>query len=165
MVDTIPAYLLPPILTLTRQGASDFAQTPRCHCQLEFNGLVVEEQDATISLQARWFIDYDVTVPSSTRVWLTDVLAGNFDDVTATERPLRLFTLDADAVGIVTSGPHVVEVVVGESDGFDPASTTQPNRAMKAGYTPAVYRFFVNVIVEQVPGQCPQTLPSVRVCQ
>jgi hypothetical protein len=165
VVETIPAYLLPPLLSLTRQGATDFAQTPRCHCQLEFNGLVVEEQDATISLQARWFIDYDVAVLSTTRIWLTDVLAGNFDDVTATERPLRLFSLDADAVGIVSSGPHVIEVVVGESDGFDPASTTLPNRAMKPGYTPAVYRFFVNVIVEQVPGQCPQALPSVRVCQ
>lgn len=165
VVETIPSYLLAPVLTLTRQGAGDAAQTPPCHCQLEFNGLVVEEQDPTITLEARWFIDYDVTVPSSTRIWVNDVLQGTFDDATATQRSLRLFTLDADAVGIVASGVHVVEVVVGENEGFDPSSTTQPNRAMKAGYTPAVYRFFVDVRVEQVPGQCPQTPPSRRVCQ
>jgi hypothetical protein len=165
VVETIPSYLHAPTLTLIRQGAADAAQTPPCHCQLEFNGLVVEEQDPTITLEARWFIDYDVTVPSSTRIWITDVLQGTFDDATATQRSLRLFTLDADGVGIVTSGMHVVEVVVGENEGFDPSSTTQPNRAMKAGYTPAVYRFFVDVRVEQVPGQCPQTPPSRRVCQ
>src|SRR5689334_9259557 len=89
VVETIPAYLLAPVLTLTRQGAGDAVQTPPCHCQLEFNGLVVEEQDPTITLEARWFIDYDVTVPSSTRVWLTDVLQGTFDDATAIQRSLR----------------------------------------------------------------------------
>jgi hypothetical protein len=165
VVETIPSYLLAPILTLTRQGAGDAVQTPPCHCQLDFNGLLVEEQDPTITLEARWFIDYDVAFPSSIRVWFTDRLDGTFDDATATQRSLRLFSLDADAVGIVSSGPHVVEVVVGEIEGFDPTSTTQPNRAMKPGYTPAVYRFFVDVRVEQVPGQCPQTPPSRRVCQ
>jgi len=165
VVETIPSYLLSPVLTLIRQGAGDASLTPPCHCQLDFNGLVVEEDDATVSLEARWFIDYDVANPSSTRVWFTEALDGTFDDVTAIVRTLRTFTLDADAVGIVTSGFHVVEVVVGEKDGFDPSSTAQPNRAMKQGYTAAVYRFFVDVRVDPVPGQCPQTPPSRRVCQ
>jgi hypothetical protein len=60
---------------------------------------------------------------------------------------------------------HIVEVVVGEAAGFDRASTTLPNRAMKPGYTPAVYRFAVDVRVERVVGQCPQSPPSRRVCQ
>jgi len=169
-VEKLQSYLLAPVLTLIRQGTVDATQTPPCHCRLEFggiDGLVVEEDDATITLQARWFLDYDVANPASTLVWNTETLPGTFDDVTAVERPLQTpsFLLDADEKGIFTSGFHVVEVVVGESEGFDPSSTTQPNRAMKPGYTPAVYRFLVDVRVEQVPGQCPQTLPSHRICQ
>ena len=170
VVEKIQSYLLAPVLTLIRQGTVDAAQTPPCRCRLEFggvDGLVVEEDDPTITLQARWFLDYDAASPSSTLIWNSETLPGNFDDVTAVERSLQTpsFLLDADEKLIFTSGVHVVEVVVGESDGFDPSSTTQPNRAMKPGYTPAVYRFFVDVRVEQVPGQCPQTLPSRRICQ
>jgi hypothetical protein len=165
VVEAIPTYLTPPILTLDRQGTVDASQTPPCHCVLDFGGLVVEEDDPTITLEARWFIDYDVTVPSSLRVWTTDRMDGTFNDPTATQRNLRVFSFDADEVLILTSGQHVVEVVVGEVDGFDPSSTTQPNRAMKPGYTAALYRFFVDVHVEQIPGQCPQTPPSRRVCQ
>ncbi len=169
VAEKVQSYLLPPVLTLIRQGTVDASQTPPCHCRLEFSGLdglVVEQDDATITLQARWFVDYDVANPSSTLVWASETLTGNFDDVTAIERPLQTtFLFDADEKGIFTSGFHVVEVVVGETEGFDPSSTTQPNRAMKPGYTAAVYRFFVEVRVEQVPGQCPQTPPSHRVCQ
>src|SRR5712664_825751 len=167
VVETIPSYLLPPQLTLIRQGAPDAALAPACHCQLWFDGLVVHEDDPTITLQAKWFVDYDVTNPSSTRAWATDLMLGTFDNATAIVRPVRTFQFDADAVRIVTSGVHLVEVVIGETDGFDPNSTTQPNRAMKAGYTPAVWRFPVNVRVEQVPGLCTQppeqSPPSVRV--
>jgi|GEM_PF-1504360 len=167
VVETIPSYLLAPQLTLIRQGAGDAAMAQACHCQLWFDGLVVHEDDPTITLQAKWFVDYDVTNPSSTRPWAADLIPGTFDNATAIVRPVRTFQFDADAVGIVTSGVHLVEVVIGETAGFDPSSTTQPNRAMKAGYTPAVWRFPVNVRVEQVTGQCnqppAQSPPSVRV--
>jgi len=167
VVEQIPGYLPPPHLTLIRQGAVDAALASACHCQLWFDGLFVHEDDPTITLQAKWFVDYDVTNPSSTRPWAADLIPGTFDDATAIVRPVRTFQFDADQVGIVTSGVHLVEVVIGETDGFDPSSTTQPNRAMKAGYTPAVWRFPVNVRVEQVSGQCnqqpAQSPPSVRV--
>lgn len=168
MLEGFQPYLLAPFITLVRQGTVDASQTPPCHCRLQLDstdGLVVEEDDPTITLEARWFIDYDVTNPASTREWVSETLDPNFDDLTATQRPLRkTFVFDADTVGIVSSGFHVVEVVVGETEGFDPASTTNPRRAMKPGYTAAVYRFVVDVHVEQVVGQCPQTLPSYRVC-
>jgi len=167
VVEQIPSYLSPPQLTLLRQGLGDAALAPACHCQLWFDGLFVHEDDPTITLQAKWFVDYDVTNPSSTRPWAADLMNGTFDDATAIVRPERTFQFDADAVGIVTSGVHLVEVVIGETDGFDPSSTTQPNRAMKTGYTPAVWRFPVNVRVEQGPGLCnqppAQSPPSVRV--
>src|SRR4051812_12939458 len=45
VVEQIQSYLLPPVLTLVRQGTVDASQTPPCHCRLEFSGvdgLVVE---------------------------------------------------------------------------------------------------------------------------
>jgi len=69
VVEQIPSYLSPPQLTLLRQGLGDAALAPACHCQLWFDGLFVHEDDPTITLQAKWFVDYDVTNPSSTRPW------------------------------------------------------------------------------------------------
>jgi len=163
IVETIPSYLLPPILTLVRQGTQDAALSPPCHCRLEFDQLSVEE-NPTVALQARWFVDYDTTNPASVQAKLTQEIAPDLSDPTNTTRPLGTYLFDADQVGIVTSGVHIVEVLVGESVGFDPTSTTLPNRAMKPGYTAALYRFAVDVRVEQVVGQCPRTPPSHPVC-
>jgi hypothetical protein len=167
LVQTFPPYLLLPVLTLFRQGSADVSP---CHCQLVLGPLSVEESDPTITLEARWFIDYDVTVPSSTRPWQTDELAGTFDDPTKTTRATPAFAFDADRELITTSGVHIVEVVVGEQGGFDPASATLPNRGMLTGFTPAVYRFAIDVHLEQATGQCSQippsqSPPSTRVCQ
>jgi hypothetical protein len=163
VISNIPTYLLPPILTLVRQGTQDAALAPPCHCQLQFDGLSVEE-DPAVALLSRWFVDYDTTDLASTQPRLTQDMPPNFNDPTATIRDLTPFLFDADTLGIVTSGVHIVEVVVGETAGFDTTSTTLPNRAMKPGYTPAVYRFAVDVRVEQVVGQCPRTPPSHAVC-
>jgi len=163
IVETIPSYLLPPILTLVRQGTQDAALSPPCHCRLEFDQLSVKE-NPSVALQARWFVDYDTTNPASVQAKLTQEIAPDLSDPTNTTRPLGTYAFDADQVGIVTSGVHIVEVLVGESVGFDPTSTTLPNRAMKPGYTAALYRFAVDVRVEQVVGQCPRTPPSHPVC-
>jgi hypothetical protein len=85
--------------------------------------------------------------------------------VTQTVRPLKIpFNLDADLMNIVTNGPHVVEVVVAESTGFDDTNTTQPNRAVKPGWVSAVYKWVVDVHLEQVAGQCAAGPPSKQVC-
>jgi hypothetical protein len=160
--ESMPSYLLPRVLTLFVQGASD---TPPCHCQLLFDQLTVQEEDSTVTLEARWFIDYDPSNLPSTRVALSYQIAPNFDDVTQTIRPLQPFAFDAAAAGIVSSGLHVVEVVVGETTGFDPSSTALPNRAMKPGYAAATFKFVVDVHLEQIPGNCPATPPSHPVCQ
>jgi hypothetical protein len=164
--ENMPPYLLPRVLTLFQQGASDVSASPPCHCHLEFDGLSVEEPDSTATLEARWFVDYDPSNTPSTRFVRTpDPVPGNFNDVTQTTRPLPTFSFDAAELGIVSSGLHVVEVVVGETSGFDPASTTLPNRAMLQGYTAATYKFVVDLHLEQISGSCPSTPPSHRVCQ
>jgi hypothetical protein len=164
--ENMPPYLLPRVLTLFQQGASDVSASPPCHCHLEFDGLSVEEPDSTVTLEARWFVDYDPSnIPSTRFVRTPDPVPGNFNDATQTTRPLPTFSFDAAELGIVSSGLHVVEVVVGETTGFDPASTTLPNRAMLQGYTAATYKFVVDLHLEQISGSCPSTPPSHRVCQ
>src|SRR6185295_20379539 len=162
VVQNIPEDLLSPILTLQKQGTGDAAQIPPCHCVLEFTGISVFEEDATIELLAKWFIDYDANNPARvSQIGAPERLPGDFNDVTKTVRQLSVFRLDADAVNITTSGTHVVEVVVGETTGFDDSPTaSQPNRSMKPGWFAAVYKWAVDVHLEQVTGQCTTAPPS-----
>jgi hypothetical protein len=163
--ESIQPYLLTRLLTLYQQGSTD---TPPCHCKLEFDSLTVEEQDSTITLEARWFVDYDPS--GSTGIVFSQRIEPDFNNVTNTIRPLLTFTFDPTLFPGITSGTHIVEVVVGETTGFDPASTTLPNRAMKQGYTSSTYKFVVDLHLEQKAGKCDDpglspSPPAVRVCQ
>jgi len=167
-VSKIPSDLLsPPILTLIRQGSADAVLSPPCHCVLSFDGMSVEA-DPDITLEARWFVDYDASVPASTvsRPDSPFEIGPNRDDPTKTTRNVPTFLLDTERAGIVQSGIHIVEVVIGERDGFDTSPTApRGNRSMKEGYSSTEYKFVVDVRLEQVAGQCPRTLPSTAVCQ
>ena len=169
VLESIPTYLLPPILQLYRAGSTDLSATPPCHCELELSVPYVEEDDPTVVLEARWFIDYDVGVPASVRPWQRSTLDQGFD-TSGTIRQLAPFNFDADAAGIASSGIHTVEVFVGETAGYDDSPTaSQPNRTMKTalGYQGAAYKFVVNVDVQQDASRptCPTELPSLRVCR
>jgi len=159
----MPAYLLAPQLTLHRQGASDVQLG--CHCALDLSlpqGVIVED-DVTVDLQVRWFVDYDPAVPRSTGAVSEYPLPGQLS-AGGSDRPKASFAFETDALGIVTDGTHVVEVVIAERDGFDDANTTLPHRAIKPDYEAIVYRFFVDALVQQVSSEskCPQQAPSVR---
>jgi len=167
-VDSFQPYLTVPTLQLYRGGAADAAHTPLpCHCQLQIPPLPVFDADPTVDLQTRWFIDYDASLPNTTGVRSTSTIKGTFNDSTATTRVFPGFVFDPDARQITTSGSHVLDVVVGEPDGFDPnEQAAQPGRTMLPNFKSAVYRFFIDVQVEQDPARptCSNTLPSVRVC-
>lgn len=173
VVEAIPDYMRVPVLALYRQGAGDPAQsTPSgtCHCQLLLALPLVEEQDPTVTLQVRWFLDYDATkqpnpivAPLSPSITLT----GSFDNP-VTQRKMDPYPFDADARGILADGLHVVEAVVADQAGFDDSATDLPFRTMKPGYEADVYRFFIQVTVTPDPKQqhCPgvnPTPPSERV--
>jgi len=162
MLENIPSYLISPVLQLDRQGSLD-----TCRCEIEIPTLYVEEDDPTVDLEARWFIDYDPAVQRSEVIQRHDTggpLAGTFNDPTYTKRQLNKFDFDADAYG-VQNGVHVLEVMVGETAGFDDTvSAALPNRTMKAGFTAALYRFVINVNLQQITGSCVK-VPSVPVCQ
>jgi hypothetical protein len=162
--ELIPPYLLTRTLTLYVQGAADATASPPCSCHLEFDGLSVEEADSTVDLTVKWFIDYDASNPPSTRSIPSDIeLPPIPNDIKATSRLLPTRTLTAADFGNV-GGLHVVEVVVGETAGFDPASTTLPSRGMKPGYISASYKFVVDLHLEQIPGTCPSNRPAQRSC-
>jgi hypothetical protein len=167
VLESIRPELLPPLLQLYRQGPADATLSPPCHCELELSIPLVEEDDPTVVLLARWFVDYDPTVPRSVLVLKTDTLDQGFDNP-STIRALGPFDLDADAVGINTSGFHVVSVIVGEKAGFDDrADAPLPNRTMFDGYAYAEHSFTVFVDVQQDANRpsCPAQFPSVRVCR
>jgi hypothetical protein len=166
---SIDVRLLAPVLQLYRQGSADAASTPPSHCELCLSIPFIVEDDPTITLEARWFVDYDLSVSGSQRIWIKQTLTGNFN-TPDTVRALKPFEFDADALS-VTNGVHVVEVVLAETAAFDDTSTTLRNRALNPGYSAAVYRFFVNLKVDQDASRplCPSQFPSVKlpagVCQ
>jgi len=166
VLGSIPSYLLVPVLQLYRQGSADQQAIPfPCHCKLVLSIPSVEEDDPTVTLEARWFVDYDPLTRLKAPV-LTERLDGNFN-TSETVRPLRQpLDFETDALTI-TNGVHVVEVVLAEAAAFDSASTTRPNRAIREGYTSAEHTFVVNVKVDpdSARPRCPDVLPSVRVCQ
>jgi hypothetical protein len=166
VLDSIPDYLLTPVLQLYRQGSGDLSSTPPCHCELDLKVPLVEEDDPTVSLEVRWFVDYDPLVSRLAGTVLTEQLPGDFE-LNGTIRTLnRTFEFDADSLSIFTNGSHRVDVVVAETAAYID-SATKPNRAIKDGYSADVYSFFVNVKVDQDSSRptCPGTPPSVRVCQ
>jgi hypothetical protein len=169
-VENIRPYLLSPIiLQLYRQGPGDAAATPPCICHLELSVPAVQA-DPFITLQARWFVDYDTAVPATTsQSGSPEDLFGATNSVNASpDRALSPFKFDAISQGITTNGTHVVELVVAEKNGFDNSpNAARPNRTLLPGYLSSEYRFVVNVNLTPDPNQptCPNVLPSVRVCQ
>lgn len=168
VVQSIPVSLLPPVLTLYRQGSSDATQTPPCHCRLELSVPEIIEDDPTVDLLGKWFVDYDLSVPRSLNPVHEEEFDGDFNSTSIIRGPWS-FNLEADALGIVADGVHVIDLVVAERAAFDKDSTTLPNRAVLTadGYESAVWRFVVNVVVDpsHSPTTCPQELPSRRICQ
>jgi len=160
---SIDPSLLAPVLQLYRQGSADAASTPPSHCELCLSIPFIVEDDPTITLQARWFVDYDLSVPVSHQIANSQTLTGDFN-TTSTVRELKPWEFDADALSIGSNGLHVVEVVLAETAAFDDTSVTLKNRALNPGYSAAVYRFFVNLKYDQDASRplCPSRFPSVK---
>lgn len=167
VLESIPDYLLVPRLELYRQGSFDAAQVPPCHCKLELFIPFVEEDDPTVTLEARWFVDYDPLVPRLAAVVDSEKLTGDFNSPFTLRTMQKRFTFDADQLQITTNGTHTVDVMIADTTAYDDNSTTRPRRTLKPGYTADEYRFFVNVKYDQDPAQpqCPQSKLSLRVCQ
>jgi hypothetical protein len=158
-VESIPSYLLAPLLPLMQQTSQDV--TDGCHCRIDLTVPQIEEDDPTVDLLARWFVDYDLAVPRSTGVVKEQSFNGSFNSQDIVRGPAT-FNFELDALGITDNQAHVVEVVVGERSGFDEESTALPHRAMLSGYSSTIYKFVIKV--DPPTGTtCPSELPSRRV--
>jgi hypothetical protein len=166
VLESIRKEELAPLLQLYAQGSTDI--TANCFCQLELAVPFVEEDDPTVVLEARWFIDYDPAVPNTVRPWVTQTLDQGFNNP-STIRPLNPFEFSAGLGFTPPSGYHLVEIVIGEKAGFDTSATAErPNQSMIEGYSADIFRFpvFVTTTPDPARPSCSQEpYPSVRVCQ
>jgi hypothetical protein len=167
---SLPLYFASPSVPLYLQGSDDRAQ--QCHCHLQVTVPAVKDVDPTVDLQARWFLDYDVNIAGSQNVLTQQDLPGslNSDRIIRDEKPT--FDLDADALGL-SPGPHVIEVVVAERQGFVPdnVSVPTPHRALRTdsgGWDGTTLKIVANV-QSSTATQCDRNTPLispplVRIC-
>jgi hypothetical protein len=163
VVEQIPDYMLTPVLNLYSRGPLDVAESAACHCYLQMDLKEISEADPTITLEIRWFLDYDPNDPSSQGIHGQFDIGGTFGGDTL--RPVDPFKFDPDLDSAITTGLHVVDVVIADQAGFDNTpNALLPNRSPKPGYQTASYRFAVQVNLAQDPAipRCPNALPSVR---
>jgi hypothetical protein len=122
----LPSHMLIPMLPLYKQSQVDVDQGCVCHLQLVIP--VIKEDDPTVDVQARWFLDYDLGIPGSQRPILTQNFQGSFSDPAVTRGPVTL-DLDADSLGLA-EGPHVVEMMIAERAAFAADTQQPPFRAL-----------------------------------
>jgi hypothetical protein len=139
----LPDYMFQPFLTLDPQEQADLAQTPPCQCRLEVSIPAIIADDPTVDVDVRVFVDYDLNVPRSQSPVLTVRLPGSFE-LTEPTRPLAPLSFDAASLG--GPGFHVVELVTGETAGFDKDTVSPPHRAMLQGFESSDFKFAVQVL-------------------
>ncbi len=148
VIEKIPVEQNIPFLALTR--------VPRdapCTCQVVLDIPVVEEDDTSIALAARLFVDYDIRDTSKQNLADFKTIPAP-DDFTQTERTGPQFAQAADALG---DGMHTIDVVVADSTAFldnDDPTNKLPWRQLKPDFAAATYRFLVQVKTDPDAARC-----------
>jgi hypothetical protein len=155
----LPIYFMAPTSPLYKQAQDD--KTQQCRCQLQLQIPVVNDDDPTIDLQARWYIDYDLGTPPSQLPANTQDLAGSFT-TQGRSRTGPTFNFDADTLGL-NAGLHVIEVVIAERQGFagdNDQTVNFPHRSLKPGFEGTTFKFVADV-KDSAPGvtQCDRNTP------
>jgi len=158
-LSSLPSYFLAPTTPLYKQAQDD--KTQQCRCQLQLQIPVVNDDDPTVDLQARWYIDYDLGTPQSQLPASTEDIAGSFTTAGRSRTGPR-FSFDADALGL-NVGPHVIEVVIAERQGFAADNDQRvnfPHRSLLSGFEGTTFKFVADV-KDSAPGvtQCDRNTP------
>ncbi|TMB32581.1 MAG: hypothetical protein E6J61_07280 [Deltaproteobacteria bacterium] len=141
-LSSLPSYLSSPSIPVYLQGTDDVG--PQCHCHLQLQVPNITDQDPTIDLQARWYVDYDLgTPPSQLPAAVPTDLPGSFSQP-GLSRGGVAFDIDADALA---PGIHVIELVVAEKQGFAPdnANVILPHRSLLLGFDGTTLKIVVEV--------------------
>jgi hypothetical protein len=158
-LSSLPTYFMAPTIPLYKQAQDDRTQQCRCELQLIIPG--VNDDDPTIDLQARWYVDYDLGTPQSQLPANIQDLPGSFNAAGRARGPVT-FNFDADQLGLA-AGPHVIEVVIAERQGFAPDSDQSvnfPHRSLVSGFEGTTFKF-VALVSDSAPGvtQCDRNTP------
>ncbi len=103
----------------------------------------VLDTSVSLSLEARWFLNYDPNNNPSTLI-----IAGDAINVTEVEKGAAFtyqpVTLTSDLLGLrsQSAGVYTLEVVI--SDSFDAAGVTPRNRAVKKGGYSTSYKWIID---------------------
>ena len=162
---SLPPYFMAPTNPLYKQAQDD--RTQQCRCQLQLVIPVVTDDDPTIDLQARWYVDYDLgTPPSQLPAAVPTDLPGSFSQP-GLSRGGVAFDIDADALA---PGIHVIELVVAEKQGFAPdnANVILPHRSLLLGFDGTTLKIVVEVKPSNA-SQCDRNAPLrspplIRIC-
>ena len=167
VVETLPDYMVAarPIVTYYLQGPADLAESAACHCELDLTVGQVEEADPVVPLEARWFIDYDPTKRDTHVALVAPIpIGGTFNGPTT--RTVDPLPFDPGRDAKITSGLHVLDVVIAAKDGFDPSlNAPLPGRSVLPGFQSTAYRINVQVNLSPDPAipNCKTEGASVRV--
>jgi hypothetical protein len=166
-VSSVPNYFMTPTIPTYLQSPED--KTQQCRCQLRFVIPTVTDDDPTIDVQARWYVDYDLGTPGSQGPANIQDLPGSFSDPGKARGPVT-FNFDADQLGLV-AGLHVIEVVIAERQGFagdNDSNVSFPHRSLLQGWNATTLKFVAEV-KESKASQCDRNTPLrsppfARVC-
>jgi hypothetical protein len=167
-LSSFPGYFMAPTTPLYKQAPDDTTQ--QCRCELQFLVPVVNDDDPTVDLQARWYVDYDLGTPQSQLPANIQDLPGSFNTPGRARGPVT-FNFDADQLGLA-AGLHVIEVVIAERQGFakDGDQVNFPHRSLLFGFEGTTFKFVADVR-DSAPGvtQCDRNTPLrspplIRLC-
>jgi hypothetical protein len=169
-IDNLPPYLLDPVIPLDPQESADVAASPPCHCviQIKDGDLVLIDEDPSVDVEVRIFIDYDLNNPQSQRTFQTITIPGDFNS-TDQNRPLKGDTAVNPFAASDLGGPgfHVVEMVLAEKGGFAPDSVSPPHRAVLGDFQSSEFQFVIQVLTPPVGTRqsCSDTPPPTSDAQ
>ena len=149
----LPPYMLTPQVAVYLPTQADLAHSPPCKCILHFEIATIKEEDPTVDLEARWFVDYNLNGTATSQLSIArQTLTGAFNS-----NPFRgpvVFDFDPVLLGIAVDPVkepngqlHVIEMVIAEAQGFATDADPQvfPNRSLKPGWDGTTYKIVANV--------------------
>jgi hypothetical protein len=145
---SLPGYMYSPEVPIYLQGPADTSVSPQCRCVLRLQIPVVKDDDPTIDLEARWFVDYDINGSALSQAPAnTQILGGSFTDPGLARGPVT-FDFDPFLSGISKDDSvHVIEMVIAEQQGFatDASGRPPPRRALLPGWDGSTFKIVARV--------------------
>jgi hypothetical protein len=150
------SYMYSPEVQVYLPGPTDTSSSPQCRCVLHLEIPFVKDEDPTVNLEARWFVDYDLNGSAQSQTQIsTQVLGGSFTDPSLTRGPV-VFNFDPVLLNITKDDTvHVIEMVIAEQQGFAADALGQPplHRALLPGWDGSTLKIVARVHVSSA-GRC-----------